>query len=125
MPQTATKLATDALFTQYLNVVNRSLGQNRDTFPYKQILDASEKAFDEKTVAVGIYKDVPTEPHDWFVVAYDDGTFSLKEHGKGDADLTWMMKEAHLDEVVETPERYVESPYKLDLDWLKKSVGLA
>jgi len=125
MPTTATKLATDALFTQYLNVVNRSLGQNRETFPYKQILDASEKAFDDKTVAVGIYSEDPSQPHDWFVVAYDGGTFSLQEHGKGEADLTWKMKEAHLDEVVENPERYVESPYKLDLDWLKKTVGVS
>jgi len=123
MPE-ATQLATDALFTQYLHVLNQALGQNRNKFPYEQILDASEKVFDETTVAVGIYKDKVQEPHDWFVVEFDDGKFSLKEHGKGDADISWRCREAHLEEVVENPKEYIESPIKLDLDWLKKAVGI-
>lgn len=121
---TKTQLATDALFTQYLNVVNRALGENRDSFPYRQILGASEKAFDDTTVAVGVYKDDAEHPHDWFTVDYSDGTFSLESHGKEDADLTWKMRESHLEEVVENPDEFVEHPYKLDLDWLKKTAGL-
>lgn len=123
MPQ-AHQLATDALFTQYLHVVNRALGENRDTAPYEQILDASEKFFDDTSLAVGVFKNDSSQPHDWFVVEYDDGRFSLEKHGKGEADLTCKVRESHLEEVVDNPEEYVESPYKLDLDWLRKTLGL-
>jgi len=123
MPQ-ATQLATDALFTQYLHVVNRALGQNSDHFPYDKILDAAQAVFDDKTVAVGIYKGRMDQPHDWFVVRFDDGRFSLEEHGKGEADLTWKLEQAHLEEVVENPQTYVDEPVKLDLDWLMKTVGI-
>jgi len=33
------KLDTNALFTQYLNVVNRALSENRDRAPYRELLD--------------------------------------------------------------------------------------
>lgn len=121
----STQLATDALFTQYLHVVNRALGENRDTFPYKQILSASDKAFEGKKVAVGVYKKDMKTPHDWFTVAYKEGTFDLEKHGKSEAALSWKLPQSHLEEVVESPEGYIEHPYKLDLDWLKKTVGVA
>ncbi len=122
MPQ-VDELATDALFTQYLHVVNRSLGMNRHLTPYKQILKAGETFFDEGTVAVGIYKDDLSKAHDWFTVEFDDGTFALEQHGKSDdADLVCKVKESHLHEVVENPREYVEKPYKLDLDWLKRTL---
>lgn len=120
----AKDLATDALFTQYLHVVNDAIGQHRDELPYKAILDSAEKAFDGTTVAVGVYKDSVTDPHDWFVVGFDGGTFSLEKHGKGDADITWKIPSGHLEEVVENPDEFRRSPYKLDLDWLKKTIGL-
>ena len=120
----ATELAPDALVSQYLHVVNRALGQNRDEFPYDKLLEASEKLFDEKRAAVGVYKDDPRNPHHWFTVEFSDGKFSLVEQGKGDADLKWELRQAHLEEVVENPDPFIESPIKLDLDWLKKSVGI-
>ena len=105
-------------------MLNRALGENRDKTPYRQLLDAGEKFFDDTSVAVGIYKDRMNETHDWFVIDFDNGKLDLKQHGKGEADMTCKIKQAHLEEVVEHPETYVNKPYKLDLDWLKKTVGL-
>jgi len=33
-------LETNALFTQYVNVVNRAMGEHRDEFPWKQLFEA-------------------------------------------------------------------------------------
>jgi hypothetical protein len=120
----ARELAPEALVDQYIHVLNRSLGENRDRFPYREILAASEKLFDDTGVAVGIYKDDPGAPHHWFTVDFAGGSFALREQGKGDADLNWRVRQAHMEEVVDNPEVFVRDPYKLDLDWLKKTLGI-
>lgn len=124
MTEASAQLDTNALVTQYLNVVNRSLGENREDFPYKQLLDASEKLFADKRVAVGVYQDDIRNPHHWFTARFGNGRFELVAQGKGDADFQWVLREAHVAEVVDHPEAFIAHPYKLDIDWLKKAVGV-
>ena len=100
------------------------MGQNRDEFPYDKLLDASDKLFGDRQVAVGVYKDDPKNPHHWFTVSYEDSRFNVEEQGKGEADFKWLARQSHMEEVVENPDEYIDSPIKLDLDWLKKTVGL-
>jgi len=120
-----TQLQTDSAFTEYLHVVNRALGEHRDETPYKQILALGEKALDQRTIGVAVFKDDPAKPHDWFTVRFEDGKLSLEEHGKKpERDFDWKIKRAHIDHVVETPQEFVDKPWKLDLDWLKTRVGL-
>ena len=116
---TAAELETNALFTQYLNVVNRAIGENRDRFPYRQMLSMGERILGDKQIGVAIYKDDPSEPHDWFTIAYGDGTFEIVEHGKKAPKISWRVKQSHLEKVVADPEPFVESPIRLDLDWLR------
>lgn len=119
------QLSPQAAFTQYLNVVNRALGQHRNEMPYEQILDLGDKALDDKQIGVAIYKDDPSSPHGWFTVTFEDGTFNLvKSEKPEDADLKWMVKRDHVDNVIENPKTFVDAPWKLDLDWLKSTIGL-
>lgn len=118
------KLNSSALFTQYVDVVNRALGQNKDRFPYKQLMGPAGDFMSDKRVAVAIYKDDPKNPHDWFTMNFSDGTFGIADHGKSDSDFTWKVKEAYLERVVQDPETYIETPSKLDFEWLKSRVGM-
>jgi hypothetical protein len=115
---------SNALFARYLEVVDRALDRNRDRFPYKQILDVGEQVSDEATVAVGIYEERLDEPHDWFVVELKGGHLFLERHGRAEAGLTCKIRESHLEEVVEHPDQYIESPCRLDLDWFRQTTGI-
>ena len=84
------QLETNALFTQYLNVVNRSMGANRDKMPYKLMFDASNKLLEGDRIGVAVYKTDAKSPHDWFTVTLKDGTFEILEHGKQTPDVTWL-----------------------------------
>lgn len=115
--------ATNTLFTQYINIVNQAIGENRDRFPYAQALTAAEKMMGDKSINVAVYDQDPDQPHDYFTIKLDDGTFDLEQHGKGDGDVLWSVPNDHLKEVVDNPEPYLEEPAKLDLDWLQKRVS--
>lgn len=122
---TQTQLETNALFTQYLNVVNRAIGQHRDHVPYKQLMQVTDKLMKDKNVGVAVYKESADTPHDWFTLTMEDGKLRILEHGRRDPDTTWKIKEDHLRKVVEDPEEYVKHPFKLDLDWLTSRLGLS
>ena len=108
------------LFTNALATINRAILANKERAPYKQIFAASEKLSDGLTVGVAVYKEDPSTPYDYYTVRYVGGTLELIEHGKtDDVDVTWKVSQDYLNDVAEHPERYVESPAKLDLDWLK------
>lgn len=119
------KLQTDAAFTQYLNVVNRAIGQNKDKAPYKQLLTMGDKLLGDVDVDVAVYKDDPAHPHERFVMRWAGDTFDLVKHGKGEGDIRWNVPESHLREVIAHPDPYVKQPARLDLDWIGKRLGLA
>lgn len=120
------KLNSSALFTQYVDIVNRSLGENRDEFPFDKLLDATDDFLGDRQISVAIYKDDPKNPHDWFTIGFDDGTFGIAQRGKSDgSDIDWRVSEDYLRKVVTNPDRYIENPARLDFDWLKARVGIA
>ncbi len=119
-----TQLDTNALLTQYLNVVNRAIRSHKDKVPFKQILDVAQKALAGKRFGVAVYKTDPDKPHDYFTLVWRDGGLAIADHGKKDVDLAWRVKEDHLTNVVTKPEPFVDNPARLDLDWLKTRLGL-
>ena len=119
------ELTDEALFAQALDVINRALRSSRGRFPYQQILEASEKVLGDEPIAVGISKEPGGEPHDFYTVRLAKGRFQMVGRGKrGDPSLSWNLDRGYLRSVVEDPERYVESPEKLDLDWIKHRLGI-
>jgi len=119
------QLDTQALFSQALDVMNRAIQANKNDFPYQQLLAASEKVMDDKTFAVGITKEPGADPYDYYTVHYQDGRWALEGRGKqGEPSLNWRVDRDYLEKVVENPDRYIEHPEKLDLDWLKNRLGI-
>jgi hypothetical protein len=120
----ASDLGTEALFTQYIDVVNRALGEHRNDIPYKQIFTVGEKVLGDRKLGVAVYKNDPENPHHHFTITLDGGTFKILETGKGEADIVWKVRDDHLENVVENPQEFVDRPAKLDLDWLQKRLGV-
>lgn len=123
MQPTIDKLDTNALFTQYVDIVNRAIGEHRDEAPFQQLLSMGEKIMGDRKVGAAVYQKDPSEPHDYFTLRFEAGKLRA-EHGKNAPDISWKVKEDYLRKVVAEPETYVKHPTKLDLDWLESRLGL-
>lgn len=122
-----TQLDTNALFTQYINVVNKAIHEHKDEFPYNFLLKGGEKLLGDKNIGVAVYSSDPSSPHDYFTLNMrNNGTLDVIEHGKrkggGEPKVEWKVPEGHLRQVVDDPAPYINQPAKLDLDWLRARV---
>lgn len=109
---------TNALFAQYIDVVNRAIAANKDRIPFKQLLAIGEKIIGDKKVGAAVYKTDPDTPHEWFTLSFKNEKFHAT-HGKHAPDIAWKVNEEHLRNVVADPATFIEHPMKLDLDWLE------
>lgn len=122
--KTSEGLGVNALFNQYIDVVNRAFGQNRDGV-YGQYMKLWDKAVGDEPIAVGVYDEDADNPHHWYTVKFSGGTFDIIDQSKrDDAKSKWKLDEDHLRNVVDEPKTYVEHPLKLDFDWMKTRLGL-
>lgn len=111
------------LFSSFLEVCNTALEQNRESFPYKQILALSEKVFGDRNIAVSIYEDEPKKEQARFVIRYADGRFDPVGPGGRDTAFSVKLSRGYMEQVVRNRREYIEHPEKLDWDWLKSRLG--
>jgi hypothetical protein len=115
---------TTTAFTQALNTINMALDRHSGELPYKQIIAAGEKLLGDRRLGVGVYKDEASKPYDYYTLKFENGAFQIVSHGKEDTDLSSVVSKAYLEDVAQNPERYIDKPYKLDLEWLKSRLGV-
>lgn len=117
----------DALFEDYVDVVNRALGRARNDFPYDRLLDLAERALGGRDVCVAVYARDPRDPVAWYAVRLRGDRFHRVDVGSVSPNdrVQWRVPVSHLEEVSRDPERFVAEPDRIDLDWLKRRVGLA
>lgn len=113
---------TYKLFMDALDVVNRSLEQNRGKGVYGKLIEGFDKFADKHVSAVALYGDDPAHPYDYFTIKYTAGRFELVERGKGEHDTQWRVAKDYLVSLVENPQTYIEHPARLDLDWMKHAL---
>lgn len=111
-------------FLAYLDTFNAALDAHRDEFPYKQIVKGGEALLDGGNIGVALYKHDPSAPHDFHTITLEDGELKYVGRGKQNVRMGFKTKESRLEEVAENRDRYVEDPSKLELDWLKRKLGL-
>jgi hypothetical protein len=116
------KTSTEELFSQYLAVVNRAIGQNRDRVPYKQLFAGGKKLLGDRRIEAVVYDDSTTLAR--FTLGFEDDRLEIVEPGHHEHAPSWEWKvnEKHLENVVADPQPYIESPLKLDLDWLETRI---
>lgn len=113
-----------ATFTSALNTTNAALEKHADRTPFKQILAAADRVLADHKLGIAVYADDPEHPHDYFTVRYSNGSFELVSHGKDDPDVAASVSLDYLEEVAQNPQRYIDNPLKLDLDWLTSRLDL-
>jgi hypothetical protein len=119
---------TEELFASYLEIVNRAIAQNRDRIPYKQLFAGGKKLLDDHTIAVEIYHDSTTLAR--LTLGLEDDRLAVirgergEQAGQGEDGPTWAWKvsQKHLENVLSDPQPYIESPIKLDMDWLESRI---
>lgn len=119
------KPAIETLFSKYIGIVNRAIAQNRDRVPYKQLFAGGEKLLGEHRVGVVVYDKAGSNMQ--FTIALDNARFTIvdREEEQGstaDTLIEWKVSVEHLEHVVANPQPYIESPIKLDLDWLETRI---
>ena len=106
------------LIERYANVCNQALLQNKERFPFKQILGAARDAERERPVEVVISDAVPPEV---YVFRLKSDGVEVKPHLRC-SDCTcvrsWNTNMSYLRNVTQNPYVYIKNPAKLDWEWM-------
>jgi hypothetical protein len=116
------RTSTESLFSEYLAVVNRAIAQNRDRVPYKQLFAGAKKLLGDRMIEAVVYHESAILGR--FAIGLENERLEIVEpdHEGGASSWEWKVSEKHLDNVVADPQPYIESPLKLDLDWLETRI---
>lgn len=101
---------------RYVGVCNDALMENKDRFPFKQILGAA-RAHNVSCLVELIIDDTRTDyllniEHDEIVVRLCDGQCG-EEHNR-----EWRVKNDYLSDVISRPVIYVNNPALIDWSWM-------
>jgi hypothetical protein len=113
------------LFASAIDVWNRAICENRDRFPFREVLPKCETALRGRTLGVRVHEGALKRAVAQFAIHFHDGLIHLVAEGDPNADVVWEVSRDRLEEVVEDPEHYVDHPAKLDWDVLTKPLGVS
>jgi hypothetical protein len=114
-----------ALFSSAMDVWNRAIRENRDRFPFREVLPKCEMALRGRLLGVRVHEGNLRRPVGQFAVRFRDGLIHLAAEADQNADVVWEVSRDRLQEVIEDPEHYVDHPAKLDWDFLTKPLGVS
>jgi len=106
------------LINTYVHVCNQALLQNKDRFPFKQILGAVREAEKGCVVEVNV---CGASPSGSFVFSLDERGVLAGPHGDCldcDCDRTWNVSKAYLEEVARHPQSFIQNPAKINWEWM-------
>lgn len=81
-----------------------------------------DRHLDGHRATVLVYEDDPAHREASFTVRWSDGGLGMLTRGTGPHETRWKVSRRHLESPVGDPERYVDNPALLDLDWLATRV---
>lgn len=109
-------------FQSALATMNKSIDENRDAIFFRTLLKACETLYNDEHLGVAVYKDDPQTPHDYYTIRMEDGKFLLVGHGKEQVKSDWKVSEDYIHDLSENPNKYIDHPEKLSLNWLVERV---
>lgn len=107
------------LFDGAMGVTNKAIEKNRDAPFFGPLIKAWDQFLDGHKAGIAVYDQDPEKPFDYFTIRYLNGKFEILSRGKSEHDTEWKVSRDYLQSVVDEPQKYIDSPSKLDLDWLK------
>lgn len=116
-----TILSSGRLVASYLDVVNRAVHRHANCPPYRKILDLSERVIGDRPMNLLIDDATPGQEDHQHTLRFHAGKFEYLRRGRSDDPRAIQLELAkkNLHEVVDAPHRFVESPNRLPLDWLR------
>lgn len=109
------------LIERYADICSRALLQNKDRFPFKQILGAAQKSERERPIEVVLSDSIPPETYVFRLQA--DGV-DVKPHALCDECAcvrSWSTNISYLMDVTKNSQVYINNPAKLDWEWMYDS----
>lgn len=110
---------TGDLFQKYLEICNKALEENKDRFPFKQILGAVGMSdTPPQNIEVSIIDD---SREDIYVIYFDKRKIIGELHGNFcncQCNGRWRVVRSYLENVIKNPEEYIRNPAKIDWDWV-------
>lgn len=117
-------LSTQSVVTEYVEVVNQAISKNSGSWAMGKMIELGDSAIGDRKFGVAIFRDDSGSPHDFYTMKFEDGRLRIVAHGKEDPVFTWKASESYLRDVVAERDKFIESPAKLDFEWLKDRTGL-
>lgn len=112
------------LLTDTLGVINRSIEAHRDTSPSREIVAKTSGPRGARLFAVAVCEGDPEQIVDHYTIRAHEGRFEMVEHGRSAPATDWRVSVETLRGIVEKPDRYLNDPRKLPLDWLEVRLGI-
>ena len=106
-------------FMGALEVTNDALTELRDTPVIKSIVELMDKQAEGRKFGVAVYENDAENPHDYFTVRMHNSKLQLASPGKDAPDIDWTVSMHYLRDINQNPKKYIEDPWKLDVEWLK------
>lgn len=107
-------LRVEAAFQRYLDIVNRSVVQVKDRFPYNSLIGSLSSALAGRTLVVSITGTSTTEETSLGCVL-DGLAFRVLPVIASAPASRWRLAREHIDAVVAEPSRYLADPSRLQL----------
>lgn len=114
---------TTNMFQSALETLNLAIWKNRQAPYFQHLLDACEAIDRDERLIVSVYFDDPADPHLFFTVRINEGRLELIAVEERPFDVDWNVSEDYLFDLATHPEKFVEQPSKLSLNWLVHRVS--
>lgn len=114
-------LNSDYAIKSYVSICNRALEENKNKFPFKQIMNAAQNIDDGKKVEVQI---AGADAIDSYIFVLDKNHISVMPHSNCkncQCDGQWHIEWQYLLEVLKHPDSYIKNPAKIDWSWIGAS----
>ncbi|MEZ4741815.1 MAG: hypothetical protein R3B45_05105 [Bdellovibrionota bacterium] len=113
------------LFTKYTEVCTQAMRENCNAPFYKLAFKLVDKLYSNKTLKVALCSGKTQRSVDFFEISFKNNKCHLKQHSKlKPKGFHWKVNKSYIEHVVKSPKAYIQSPYKIDLDWAKSRLGL-
>lgn len=101
-----------------LETLNHAIHSNRTAPYFRHLLDACGSLNADDHLEIAVYRDDPSDPQKYFSIRMQDDAFLLVGVDEAQESPDWIVSEDYLRDMANKPQKYVEHPEKLSLNWL-------
>jgi hypothetical protein len=111
------------LLTEALRVINRAIEAHKEASPWREIVARTSATEPARTFGVAICEGDPRRTVDRYSICAHEGRFQVVEHGRLEP-ADWEVSVDQLERIVAHPDRFIDAPELLGLDWLEDRLSI-